>query len=98
MKYVVPLLVACFACPLQCCVAKPKPFDGMTIVALKTPTARSSWQKSISHPVNPKADADAVHRAKAEINGVRRKFRSGTILAPATQRGVEVRLSKMHAV
>lgn len=55
MKYVVPLLVACFAFPLQGCVTKPKPFDGMMIVALKM-DANSKFisANSISHPVTRK--------------------------------------------
>ena len=69
----------------RCCVAKPKPFDGMTIVALKM-DANGKIMSAKIHQTSgdPEADADAVHRAKAEINGVRRKFRSGTILAFVT--------------
>jgi pyrimidine deaminase RibD-like protein len=56
----------------RCCVAKPKPFDGMTIVALKMDAnGKIVLAKVHQSSGDPKADADALHRAKAEINSLR---------------------------
>jgi TonB family protein len=94
MKYSMPLLVVSLALALQGCVAKPKPLDGMTIVAMQTDANGKITSATIHQSSgDPKVDAEAVVRAKAEINSLRNKPRNKKIFAPVTNRGTGVPLS-----
>lgn len=87
MKFASPLLVACLALSLQGCVAPKKPLDGMTVVLMQTDANGKVVSSKVSQSSgDPAVDADAVIRAKAEIESMRHKFRNGRIFAPVKPR------------